>query len=59
MVKVVKAYNQGKSITPRSMEVEIVWENDLDVYYRVLGEVLVRQTPRERFYKICRMVTEE
>lgn len=46
------ARNQGTSITPRSINVTVIWVDGDHVHYRREGESEVRQTPRERFAEI-------
>lgn len=46
------ALNQGSGITPRNVEVTVVWlENDA-VHYRKAGNAMIHQTPRSRFLDI-------
>lgn len=46
------ARNQGMLITPRSIDVTVIWIDGDHVHYRREGESEVRQTPRERFAEI-------
>lgn len=52
MTRVVVAHGQGTCITPKTIEVAIVWENETDVWYRVDGSTRINQTSRDRFYSI-------
>ena len=49
---VYTAPNQGTSITPRSIEVTIVWLDGDNVHYRIGKDHTVHQTPRARFLEI-------
>ncbi len=50
-----KAYQQGYAITPRVVNVTVVWDDGQSVHYRIEGELLVKQTSRERFMEIIRV----
>jgi hypothetical protein len=49
-----KAHNQGRNITPQTIEVRTVTVSDTDVYYRIVGDLEVKQTPIERFKEIVK-----
>lgn len=49
---VYKARNQGRTITPQTIEVEVVWTDDINIHYRKAGSQLVEQTTVERFMEI-------
>jgi hypothetical protein len=51
--KTYSAKNQGTGITPKTIDVTVVWiDNENSVHYRKEGEISVHQTPRERFLEI-------
>jgi hypothetical protein len=52
----VIARNQGMSITPIDRLVDIIWQNDTDIWYRFVGDREVKQTPRKRFFEIVEEV---
>lgn len=48
------AKNQGRAITPRSIEVTVIWLDGDHVHYRISGEQEVKQTPISRFLEIVK-----
>jgi hypothetical protein len=44
--------NQGAAMTPRTVDVTVVWLEDDAVHYRKAGETEVRQTPYARSLEI-------
>jgi hypothetical protein len=51
--KTYPAGNQGTGITPRTIDVTVVWiDNEDHVHYRKENEMRVHQTPRQRFLEI-------
>lgn len=46
------AKNQGRAITPRDVEVRVVWVENDHVHYLVEGCSRVSQTPVDRFMEI-------
>lgn len=46
------AKNQGRNITPQSVEVTVVWIDGDTVHYRLGGHTRVEQTTKERFMEI-------
>lgn len=46
------ANGQGMTITPQTVEVEVVWVDLWDVHYRKQGSPEVHQTPKARFLEI-------
>ena len=51
------AYNQGRNITPHNEDIEVVWANSVDVWYKK-NDGIVHQTPVQRFKEIIRWTNE-
>lgn len=49
---VYKARNQGRTITPQTIEVEVVWTDDITVWYRIIGDAKIKSTAVEIFMEI-------
>lgn len=45
---------QGYAITPAFKRGVIVWSNDMDVWYRLDDETIIKQTPKVRFLEILK-----
>nr|WP_250808263.1 hypothetical protein [Neorhizobium tomejilense] len=50
--QIFRVGGQGVTITPKTVQVEIVWLEEGHVHYRIVGETAVKQTPQARFLEI-------
>lgn len=50
--RVYTARNQGTAVTPRNVDVTVLWLEEGHVYYLVDGDTVPRQTPTARFLEI-------
>lgn len=50
---IYRAKNQGMTITPQSCNVEVVWYDSNDVWYRKENNGTIQSTPIDRFLEIA------